>query len=198
MDYYGPQDESARADTYEEYVRRTCDLLVTLTNHGLPTRMLIGDVRHDPPVVADIRRCLEQRGDATTVTATEWAPIESVGDVIRAIADVDIVIAPRYHNLVLAILLGKPAISLSYHRKNDELLKHFDLGEYCHPIEEFSANQVLAQVEGLANAGGTKQVRIRGRVEDSARSLDRQYEMVLQLATPVHDARPAELTGANL
>jgi polysaccharide pyruvyl transferase WcaK-like protein len=199
MDYYGPQDSGQRVDVYEAYVHNTCELLLALSERGCSTRILYGDARHDPPVVTDVRRCLEQRGHRNATLTTKWTPISSVADVIEAISEVDLVIAPRFHNLVLGLVLGKPVISLSYHWKNDELLREFGLRDYCHPIDGFAVSRLLTQVEALTGSEGTPSVEIRRRVDLQSRLLKQQYDLLLQLvAHQFPDIQPGELSTLRM
>ena len=42
-------------------------------------------------------------------------PIASVDDLLKQLAATDVVVATRFHNVLLALLLNKPAIAISYH-----------------------------------------------------------------------------------
>ncbi len=68
---------------------------------------------------------------------------------MRQIAETDIVIASRFHNLVCALKIGLPAISVSYAKKNDELLREAGLGEFRQSIEELDAELLIRQFTKL-------------------------------------------------
>jgi polysaccharide pyruvyl transferase WcaK-like protein len=59
----------------------------------------------------------------------------------------DIIISPRYHNLVLGMMLNKPVIALSYDYKNEALLTEAGLGEYWQRVEELDVERLIAQFE---------------------------------------------------
>ena len=41
---------------------------------------------------------------------------------MQQIAEVEVVVASRFHNVLLALLLGKPVVSIAYNQKNDALM----------------------------------------------------------------------------
>jgi polysaccharide pyruvyl transferase WcaK-like protein len=99
-------------------------------------------------------------------------------DVMTAIASADLVVSPRFHNLVLALILGKPVMSLSYHPKNDDLLSDFGLRDYCHSLETFELDRCLDQFERLAATMDEHMRRIRPQLIERRRLLDAQYELL--------------------
>jgi polysaccharide pyruvyl transferase WcaK-like protein len=61
-------------------------------------------------------------------------------------ADTDVVVATRYHNVVCALRIGKPTISIGYSEKNDALLAEMGLAEYCQSIEQLDVARVEEQI----------------------------------------------------
>ncbi len=68
---------------------------------------------------------------------------------MRQIATTDIVVASRYHNIVCALAMGRPAISLGYAAKNGALLSDTGLDGFQHHIETFDPKAVLAQIDTM-------------------------------------------------
>jgi polysaccharide pyruvyl transferase WcaK-like protein len=68
---------------------------------------------------------------------------------MQQIALTDIVVASRYHNIVCALAMTRPAISIGYARKNDALLNDTGLGAYCHHIETFNPEHLLGQIDQI-------------------------------------------------
>ena len=57
------------------------------------------------------------------------------------------IVASRYHNLVAAVTVGRPVISLGYGPKGDALLKSLGVSDRSHDVEGFDVTEVLEQVE---------------------------------------------------
>ncbi|MGZ8999043.1 MAG: hypothetical protein ACXW2T_09320, partial [Allosphingosinicella sp.] len=47
----------------------------------------------------------------------------------------DVVVATRFHNVVSALIQGRPILSIGYATKNDVLLAEAGMGELCQHIE---------------------------------------------------------------
>ena len=78
-----------------------------------------------------------------------FAPARTLHDVMQQMADTDIVVATRYHNVVCALRMGKPAISIGYAEKNDALLRQVGLAEFCQDIERLDLDLLEAQTARL-------------------------------------------------
>ncbi|MEY9585658.1 polysaccharide pyruvyl transferase WcaK-like protein [Sinorhizobium fredii] len=68
-----------------------------------------------------------------------YEPVHSLHDVLSQVARTDLVVVPRFHNVVAALRAGKLVISLSYAAKNDLLLGKMGLGDYCQHVDSFDA-----------------------------------------------------------
>ena len=65
------------------------------------------------------------------------------------VAGVDLVVASRFHNLLCALKVGVPTLSISYARKNDVLQASMGLGDFCHPAAEIDFDRLVAQFREL-------------------------------------------------
>jgi polysaccharide pyruvyl transferase WcaK-like protein len=90
------------------------------------------------------------------------------------------VVATRFHNVLLALLLNKPVISISFHHKCASLMSEMGLGEYCHDINHMNAGRLIEQFQDVErNAEKLKPV-IRQKVEQSRKALDEQYSLIFK------------------
>jgi polysaccharide pyruvyl transferase WcaK-like protein len=182
MAYKGWNVEGPAADRiYATYLAKMVRLTGQLLDSGLRVRLLIGNRGSDVRTVRHIREALSghpaaARGDLVA------AEIQTHDDVLREIGASDLVIAARFHNILKAVLLGRPAISISYARKNDELMGAMGLGAYCHPIEQFDPDRVFAQVREMAAMSEPPVATIRQRVTEYRLALAEQFDRLLALA----------------
>ena len=83
----------------------------------------------------------------------------------------DLVVATRFHNIVSALKLGKPSISIGYAEKNDVLMAAMGLGDFCQHIERLSLDRLMRQLSTLAAGRETYAAGIRvgaGRLPPAA------------------------------
>ena len=65
------------------------------------------------------------------------------------LAQIDVVVSPRHYNLVLGLMLDKPAIAIAYDSKHEALLEGFGLGRYCQPIDNVNVDLLIEQFTDL-------------------------------------------------
>jgi polysaccharide pyruvyl transferase WcaK-like protein len=97
---------------------------------GRQVRLFTGD-QSDESVVAEILsdlRTYRPKLDSSHVVAE---PASTLQDLMRQMAAVDTVVATRYHNVLCALKLSKPTLSIGYATKNDVLMAGMGLGEFC-------------------------------------------------------------------
>lgn len=174
-------DGPAADEIYSTYLAKTVSLAGRLLDSGLRVRLLIGNRGSDVRTVRHLREALaahpgSARGDLVA------ADIQTHDDVLREIGASDLVIAARFHNILKAVLLGRPAISISYARKNDELMSAMGLAGYCHPIETFDPAQVFEQVQQLAALPEPPTATLSQRVTEYRVTLASQFDRLLDLA----------------
>jgi len=70
------------------------------------------------------------------------------------------VVATRYHNVVCALRVGKPTISIGYAVKNDALLAGMGLADYCQSIERLDLALLETQTTRLIAERAALEARI--------------------------------------
>jgi polysaccharide pyruvyl transferase WcaK-like protein len=153
MSYHGGNEDRDRAEEiYAAYVSKMQSFVRWLIDSGRSVRLFVGDELDQPVVdaiVADIRRSRPDI-DPARITGT---PVTTFPELVSLVASVTTVVASRFHNLLLALKLGKPTISVSYSPKCDSLMADFGLAEYAQHIRRLDAEKLkdqFTQIEGDA------------------------------------------------
>ena len=82
------------------------------------------------------------------VASTEML-VHRMGDVDGLIADLrkaDIIVATRFHGVVLSLALEKPVVAISYYRKTQDLMNESGLGEYAISVDELATEELLSKL----------------------------------------------------
>ena len=58
-------------------------------------------------------------------------------------------VATHYHNVVCALMLSKPTISIGYGEKNAVLMADAGLAEYCQSVDSLDVERLIAQFTEL-------------------------------------------------
>jgi polysaccharide pyruvyl transferase WcaK-like protein len=161
-------DEALAA--YRAYIDKLGQFVKFLYDRGHRVRLLIGDTS-DLPVVADVLAWLRERA----LPAPLFDRATSVEQVLEQIAETRLVVGTRFHTILLGLRLGKPALSISYERKNDVLMESLGLAGYCQSLDELDLGRLIAQFRQLEERTSQLAPHIAEHVAKLAAELETQY-----------------------
>jgi polysaccharide pyruvyl transferase WcaK-like protein len=171
----GGSGGTVRKQQYRDYIEKLSAFVAWLVERGHPVRVLIGDMRYDNPVRNDLRTSLAAMGIKYEASDITDEPVSSVANVLDQIAATAMVVASRYHNLVFALMLKKPVISISYEAKNDSLMGEFGLSDYCQPIDRLDLGRLCEQFVQLEKNADTLKTQMERMTTEYRRALAEQY-----------------------
>jgi polysaccharide pyruvyl transferase WcaK-like protein len=82
--------------------------------------------------------------------------------------------------MILALMLAKPVIAISYDPKSDALLEGFGLGTYCQPIADLDVRKLAEQVVEVDGRREAIKPLLRQKSAEYRRVLDEQYRLLLR------------------
>jgi polysaccharide pyruvyl transferase WcaK-like protein len=169
----GPSD--AAQATYFQALAVTARWLLA---RGYNIRLLIGDLG-DARAKQAFQQLLEQPPTKCDRQRIIDEPINCVADLLSQIAATDAVVATRFHNILLALLCGKPVISISFHQKCDSLMAAMGMSDYCLNSGDLEPGRLIETFRRLeVNANALKPM-IRERNKRFRDTLDQQYQLIL-------------------
>ena len=164
--------------TYTTYLESLAVLATWLLEHDYEIRLFFGDGDGDPIVIDEFRSVLRARLGSYDEERIIVHPIASVQDVLAALAASDVVVATRFHNVLLALLLNKPAIAISFHHKCSSLMCQMKLSEYIHEIHQMDAESLIRQFGKLEQNREAVKRTIGDGVVEARAALDEQYDLL--------------------
>jgi polysaccharide pyruvyl transferase WcaK-like protein len=179
MNYYGWDNASAhRFVIHETYVAELTQFFCWLIAHGYRVRLLMGALS-DQLAIDDIsQRVAAQCGQSASLQLI-GEPAHSLQQLMYQILETELIVATRFHNIVAALRVGRPAISIGYAKKNDALLAQVGLGAFCQPIEELDLSRLVADFQSLVDARGPFSDQVRRAVEQLRGHLQDQDAYIL-------------------
>ena len=148
-----------------------------LLAHDYQIRLLLGEVG-ERSVSQQFKSLLKARLGVYDEDLVIDQPTLCVDDLLPQIAATDIVVATRFHNVLLALLLNKPVIAISFHHKCASLMSEMGLAKYCHDINHMNADRLIEQFQDLEKNAEKLKPRIREKVEHSRNALEEQYNLI--------------------
>jgi polysaccharide pyruvyl transferase WcaK-like protein len=177
-----PGDEAAGVPvggnaSHLAYLESFAELARRVLARGNDVRLLIGDYV-DESARQELTRMLRQRPAPFGTARILDEPITSVDDLLSQIAATDIVIATRFHNVLLALLCEKPVISIAFHHKCVSLMRAMELSDYCLDINDLNADLLMKTLDSARLNADRLRPLIRTKVGEFRRALDEQYRLI--------------------
>ena len=107
-------------------------------------------------------------------------PTISVEDLLSQIAATDIVVATRFHNVLLAVLCEKPVLSISFHHKCESLMRAVDLSDYCIDINDLKSDKLIEKFCELERNAEEIKLLVAEKVKVFREALDEQYRLIVK------------------
>ena len=194
MDYYGSNDESRRhaAQRHATYVAALQDFVLWLVDSGRRVRLFVGDTNgSDDRVLQSILAGLQEARPGLGAAQVTAEPVRSYGDLMRAMAPASTVVATRYHNVICALKLGKPTISISYAQKNTALMTAMGLSAFCQDIGALDGAALIGQLNELERQAPQLRTAIARYNAELERAIAAQFAELTAVLFPVAGRRPA-------
>jgi polysaccharide pyruvyl transferase WcaK-like protein len=179
MSYYGWYAFAEGGNAiFEAYIGKLSQFVIHLLDSGHDVRLLTGELADKTAVDALLEVVGEARPNIPN-TRLAGRPLYSLHDIMSEISETDFVVATRFHNIVCALRMGRPTISLGYSRKNDVLMAEMGLGTYCQHVEKFDVDTLINQFSRLVADRETCERAIRDRTLEFAQQLEQQDRYLL-------------------
>lgn len=179
MHYRGWKRDQADGDAiYRTYISKIASAAGRLLEDGHRVHLFMGD-RADEVALDDICEKLPPHPAGLSHAFVSVARTTSLSQVMEEMDKVDIAIVSRYHNLLCALKTGRPAFSLGYAQKNDELMAEFGRTAFCQHIERFDVEVLIEQVRGALADLDTARMQIERHNAAIRWELARQEALLL-------------------
>jgi polysaccharide pyruvyl transferase WcaK-like protein len=184
MAYYGSNDDRDRADEiYADYLGNVESFIRWLLEAGRRVLLFYGDAVDEPAVeqvLSDLREYTSDSGPAQL--AAEH--VTSYAGLRQAMAPVGTVVATRYHNVICALQLSKPTLSIGYGKKNVVLMEDMGLPEFCQHAQSIDVPKLIEQFTKLESNADQVRTMLAERNADKAALLATQFEAMDALLFP--------------
>ncbi len=182
--YYGGNDDRGRAAAlHNAYAAQFKRFVRWLADSGYRVQLFLGDP-HDRGIIQEILDDIrayrpDDAGELVTVAQTE-----TFEDQMRAMASAGTVVASRYHNVVCALMLGKPTISLGYSRKHTSLMAEMGLSDFCQDADSLDGELLIKQFIMARERAAELRPGVSACCEAKAVKLREQFALLSELFFP--------------
>jgi polysaccharide pyruvyl transferase WcaK-like protein len=171
MAYTGWHDDRTLGTRiYAAYLENITKFVLWLLDRGHRVRILVGEDT-DQQAVADVVTRVAAAMPHLPEGRFLAEPMRTLHDLMRQIAKTDVVVATRFHNVVCALKMGKPTVSIGYGKKNNALMAEMGMGNFCQHIEHLDLDLLIEQF--------TQLIADRARYEQSIQDANRLFQQRL-------------------
>jgi len=168
MDYSGDNDETGRQEQLRaNYLEQLTQFTCWLVDSGHPVRLFSSDTA-DQPVIERIGSAVRAQRPGLDPALLTAEPAGTVAELMRQIASVETVVATRYHNVLYAVMQGKPALALAYGAKHQQLMADAGLPGYYLECRTLDAGQLVEKFSQLERDAGRLRPLVAGRNAERA------------------------------
>jgi polysaccharide pyruvyl transferase WcaK-like protein len=178
MAYAGKYSVATPSDTtYLAYLQNLVTFVRWLLAREFDVRLLSGDFA-DVDTRQEFRDLLREQLSVCDEGRIIDEPICSVEGLLSQIVATDIVVATRFHNVLLALLCNKPVVSISFHHKCESLMSAMGLSEYCLDINDLKVDKLIEKFCDLQTNSDIIKPVIRAKTKEFREALDQQYRFI--------------------
>jgi polysaccharide pyruvyl transferase WcaK-like protein len=171
--------EKTTSAHYAAYFETLAGFANWLLDRDYDIRLLIGD-HADTPATQEFISLVKKRSATHGEDRIVAEPIASTKDLLSRLTATNFVVATRFHNVLLALYLNKPSISISFHHKCSSLMSQMGMSEYCQDIKKLDFHVLIEQFCRLENNAEGIRETLAQRVADCRKALDEQYHLMFK------------------
>lgn len=168
MRYYGASDDvDEGAAIHTTYVDAITTFASGVLARGWDLKIFGGD-DSDLPVVRDVEERLTRwlsTGSIALAPRVTIVEARTMTEVDELIGSSSAVVATRYHNIVSAIRLNRPVISVSYGNKGHALMQQVGMGSYCQWVESLDAQLLDKQFQQVIDESSAVEANLADCME---------------------------------
>jgi polysaccharide pyruvyl transferase WcaK-like protein len=185
MAYYGGNDDRKQAaQIHSRYVESMTRFTQWLVDNGYRVRLFGGDNKFDNEIAENIQADLRRYRPDLDPSRVTVAAVSSYPELIREMTPVGMVVATRYHNVICALKLCKPTISLGYSRKFISLMADMGLADFNQFVDSLDVDRLIEQFKELESRHAQLQQKMAERNAANGRSLAEQFVRLSALLFP--------------
>ncbi|MBI5584169.1 MAG: polysaccharide pyruvyl transferase family protein [Deltaproteobacteria bacterium] len=180
ISFIPPRQASGRTPAdHRHYWKTLAAFTAFLVGQG-HTVVFFWSERSDQRDIEAIREMLDPEIPPSLKEKVRTADIESVADLIAALSRMDYIVASRLHSVLLAHLLVKPTLAISYDRKVATHMADLQQQDYCLDIQRLDGEELKGRFLDLKNKKGEVTASIGALLKSYGEPLNHQYDRVLR------------------
>jgi polysaccharide pyruvyl transferase WcaK-like protein len=175
MAYFGSNDDRGQADqVHAQYIDAITSFVSWLIDTGHQAQLFWGD-DVDRTAAQEILAGLRQQRPDLDPGSIVAEPFSSLRELINAMTSVGAVVGTRYHNVLSALILSKPTMSLGYSSKHDCLMADMGLPEFALSARALDADGLIQKFTELESRSTELELVLEESNKQRVHDVNRQF-----------------------
>jgi polysaccharide pyruvyl transferase WcaK-like protein len=171
----------ADARAYEHYLHELASFALWLMQRGYRVFFFPTQLRADLPVINDLTLIVEQNSPTDSKPRLVDRPIASFADLLGEMSRMDMIVATRFHGILLSYLLKKPVLGIAYHKKSEEIMATMGQAEYAIASSDLDVRALKKRFVSLESKCAALKVEIEQKLPPFKQALETQYDRIFEL-----------------
>jgi polysaccharide pyruvyl transferase WcaK-like protein len=168
------------AALYESYLGTLAQFVEWLSEQGHDLLFFCTDNK-DVHCLRDLHsRCTALRTCLASDAERPAPYYKEVDELVAQLARSDVIIASRLHGVILAHLLAKPVLAISYDWKVDVHMKQVGESENTLDIRTLEASALIARFQHVAERRAETERKLRATTAGYARQIGLQFDLIVE------------------
>jgi polysaccharide pyruvyl transferase WcaK-like protein len=198
MDYRGGNEDRRRAEEiHSRYLDTMTRFTGWLVDQGYRVRLFGGDNKFDTDVARRIHADVQNGRPELGPSGITIAAFSTYQELIGEMAPVGLVVATRYHNVMCALKLCKPTISLGYSEKFISLMADMGLEKFHQFADALDVDRLIEQFRELESRRAELHQQMARQNAAHRQSLAEQFAALSALLLPGSPPEPAVPSGGR-
>lgn len=181
MAYHDPRYwPFAQRAIFDRYIAGLTKIIVGIAERGDSVVLFPTQLRADILVIDELLPVLDRTCTGEVRTRITSVEIDGVEAQLAAMAKYDMIIATRFHGVLMSYLVGKPTIGISYHPKIADLVAYMGHPECALPIDPLDVDAVLGVYSNLRSRLAQSQGIVLGRLAEQRAALAKMYDQMFE------------------
>ena len=164
----GAEDES-----YEKYLSALARVAEYLQEQSVQVRFVCSQIRMDPPIVDRIIRRMHRR-----TAVPSFLQVATVDEYLAAVEGAQLIVGSRLHALILALVVGTPAIAVSGVRKVHQQFVDIGLADHAFDIRSLNIPALLKCIESVVSSPEKMRTGVREKTREYKAQLEVQFDRI--------------------
>lgn len=163
---------------YETYLKNLTVFTANLIRKGFSIVFFVSD-GPDGHVVKEMLEIFAEDSDLDISGKVCQVRTETLDELLSCLTKVDYVVASRLHGILLAHLMAKPVLAISYDRKVDTYMQDLGFFRYRFDIYDFDVDSLGKAFDGMVNDVPAIEEGLKKIGTEYSSLLNKQYDKLL-------------------